>query len=106
MNILIGSHFPWRTSNVRSIPTIIPANTEPTVQSATQGQLNSYISGHTQQPLTPLTQLLSRGRGKGGGYAIAGVNDILKQHRRIASNTCFFGETKLTYFYEGCKGFW
>lgn len=25
-----------------------------------------YISGHTQQTLTPLTQLLSRGRGKGG----------------------------------------
>lgn len=69
MNILIRSHFPWRISNVRSIPTIIPANTEPTVQeSATQGQLNSYISGHTQQTLTPLTQLLSRGRGKGGGF--------------------------------------
>lgn len=99
MNILTRSHFPWRISNVRSIPTIIPANTEPTVQeSATQGQLNLYISGHTQQLLTPLTQLLSRGRGKGGGYAIAGVKAYSETTQTNCFKYMFFWRNKVNLF--------
>lgn len=51
-----------------------------------------YISGHTQQTLTPLTQLLSRGRGKGGGYAIAGV----KAYSETTPTNCF----KYMFFLE------
>lgn len=60
-----------------------------------------YISGHTQQTLTPLTQLLSRGRGKGGGYAIAGVIAYSETTPANCFKYNFFlrGKVKITFFF-------